>query len=611
VTATRPPEEPGSEFIISKDPLFHPSQIINGPEGGLYIADMREGGNHGRIYRVVPADFRQSRFPSLGQAKTYDLVSLLAQTNGWRRDTAARLLRERRDPAAIPLLTNMLNNSRVPMARVQALHTIDGLNALNEAVVLRGLRDPDEHVREHAVLLCERLIKDGVVSDVLWSQLKLLAGDAAARVRYQLAFTLGAIRRPDRVPLLVQIIKRDPTNRWIESAVLSSLSQGAGDFFVNLAGDARFRNDSWEFLRRLLTMIGVQGRQEEVAQAVDFIDRNGLVERAAIEPRQAYAFLFALGDGLHRNRSGLALVDQQRRLQRFFTQAQVTAVDDTLTAPVRIEAIRLLGVGTYTFGDTGDLLLLLFGTSQPAPVQSAALATLGRFDDARIATNIFSRMQFMTPALRQEAVAVVLGKSGGAAAVLGGFEAGWIGLPDFSSTQLNFLRTHRDSAVSQRAARLFGPFTPQRAGIIEQFRPALRMAGAASRGQPIFSARCAPCHRLGSEGGDAGGNLAPAKSRGKDKLLTAILAPNLEVAPEYAGYVMDTGNLEALIGVIADQSPVTYTIAQAGRVPEVWPKATLQAVLPQPWSIMPEGLEAGLSVQAMADLLEFIMTTPR
>jgi putative membrane-bound dehydrogenase-like protein len=613
VTATRAPEEPASEFIISKDPSFHPSQIINGPEGGLYIADMREGGNHGRIYRIVPSDFRQTRFPSLGQAKAYDLAASLAQTNGWMRDTAARLLHERRDPAAIPLLTNVLNNSRVPTARLHALHTLDGLNGLNEALVLRGLRDPDEHVREHAVLLSERLLKEGVISETLWAQLKLLAGDPAARVRYQLAFTLGSIRRPDRVLLLSQIIRRDPTDRWVESAVLSSLSQGAGEFFVNLAGDGRFRNDTYgqEFLQRLLTMIGVQGRQEEVAQVVDFIDRNALVDRAAIELRHAYAFLFALGDGLHRNRSGLALVDQQGRLQRFFAQAQWTDIDDTLAAPVRIEAIRLLSVSTYTFGDIGDLLLLLFGTSQPFAVQSAALAALGRLDDARIATNIFSRMQFMTPTLRQEAVAAVLGKIGGAGAVLGGFEAGFVGLTDLSSTQLNFLRTHGDSAISQRATRLFGPFTPQRAGILEQFRPAVRMAGTASRGQPIFSARCAQCHRLGTEGRDAGPDLAPAKSRGKDRLLAAILAPNLEIAPDYGGYVMGTGNLETLIGMIPDQSPVTYTIAQAGRAPEVWPKATLQTILPQQWSLMPEGLEAGLSVQGMADLLEFIMTTPR
>jgi putative membrane-bound dehydrogenase-like protein len=121
LSVVRPPNEVSSEFVISKDPLFHPSQIINGPEGALYVADMRDGQDHGRIYRIAPSNFQASHLPLLGQAKTYDLVAFLAQTNGWLRDTCSRLLYERHDPGSVALLTNMLNNSRIPAARVQAL----------------------------------------------------------------------------------------------------------------------------------------------------------------------------------------------------------------------------------------------------------------------------------------------------------------------------------------------------------------------------------------------------------------------------------------------------------------------------------------------------------
>src|SRR5262249_33429162 len=150
----------------------------------------------------------------------------------------------------------------------------------------------------------------------------------------------------------------------------------SGEFFTTLAGDSHFRNDptGQEFLRRLATLIGLQGQREEVAQMVDFIDRAALNDRPILETRLAFAFLAALGNGLHRNRSGLALVDRSNRLQRFYDQALAGASDDTLSPDVRVESIRLLGVSTYMYADFGDLLLMLFGTSQPVAVQSAGLA---------------------------------------------------------------------------------------------------------------------------------------------------------------------------------------------------------------------------------------------
>ena len=613
VTAARAPNEVSSEFVISRDPLFHPTQIINGPEGALYVADMRNGEDHGRIYRITPRNFRAAHFPVFGQAKTYDLVTMLAQTNGWVRDTAARLLYERHDPACVPLLTTMLNNSRLPVARLQALHSLEGMGALTEPVVLRGLRDPDDHVREHALRLCESLIKSRVAPETLWGQLKSMGGDLSLRVRYQLAFTLGQLQRPDRLPVLAQILKRDFGSPWIETAVFSSLSPGAGEFFSTLAADTRFRNDpaGQECLRRLLTLIGVQGQQEDVTQAVDFIDHNALVDRPMLETRLAFSFLFALADGLHRNRSGLALVDRQGRLRRFFDQALTGAADDTLAPAVRVESIRLLSVGSYTYADVGDLLLLLFGTEQADVVQSAGLTALGRLDDQRISTNLFSRLQLMKPAIRKEAVTAVLGRAGGAAAVMGALDTGQVGPADLSPVQINFLRTHKDPGVSQHATRLFGPFAKQRPGILDQAKAAIQMPGAAARSRPVFTARCAACHRLGSEGRAIGPDLGGAKNRGKEKLLADILAPNLEVAPEYTGYVAETGTLETLVGILTDQSKATVTFAQPDGSQAVWPRAALQVLQPQPWGIMPDGLETGLNVQGLADLLDLLMTTPK
>jgi putative membrane-bound dehydrogenase-like protein len=604
VTAARPPEERGTEFLLSRDPSFRPMQVVAGPEGALYIADNQNGNDRGRIYRIVPEHFQQPKPPRLGKARTHELVAELAKNDGWHRDTAARLLFERRDPASVPLLTNMLGGSSLPLARLRALHALDGLGALREEHALRGLRDPDERVRQHAVLLCERLVTDGMVSHTLWNGLRSAAADPSLRVRYQLAFTLGGLRRPDRAPALAEIVRRDPTNSWVQSAVLSSLAEGAGNLFVVLAGDPWFRSEpaGQEFLRRLGAMIGAKGRLDEVSQVLSFIDRTRL------DRPEAFALLYALGEGLRRTQSSLALVDSQARLQRFYSQALDTILDNNAPDAARVEAIRLLGVSSSTFGDVGNWLLLLCEARQSSVVRSAAIAALGRMSDPRILTELIARWPGLTPPLRQQAITALLARNERVAGVVAALEQGRIAAADLSSQQVDFLRTHRDPAISQRAVRLFGPLPVQRPDAVQQFKPALRLRGAAEHGREIFVARCADCHQLGGRGKALGPDLIGARVSGREKILSAILEPNLQVPTDYASCVLETRDGENLIGIKADDNLATITLSQPRGVRIVWPRLNVESIETQPWSLMPEGLDRDLSVQDMADLLDYLMT---
>ena len=84
------------------------------------------------------------------------LVAMLSHPNGWCRDTAQRLLFERQDPAAVAPLRALARTSPDPLARVHALWTLDGLNALDRETLRDGLRADDPHVREQAVRLAAR-----------------------------------------------------------------------------------------------------------------------------------------------------------------------------------------------------------------------------------------------------------------------------------------------------------------------------------------------------------------------------------------------------------------------------------------------------------------------
>ncbi|HYG36091.1 MAG TPA: HEAT repeat domain-containing protein, partial [Clostridia bacterium] len=604
MTAERPADERNTEFLISKDTAFRPAQVISGPDGALYIADMRAGNEQGRIYRVVPEKFKRPKPPELGKAKILDLVSVLAQSDSWHQDTAARLLYERQDAAAIPLLTNMLNNSQLPLVRLQALRALDGVGGLREAHLLRALRDTDPRVREFAIRLTEKLVRDGGISEALWAYLKPLAIDPSLRVRYQMAFTLGEIARPEKAMLLAQILSRDLNNPWIQNAVFSSSSEGAGNLFAVLAGNARFRNDAagLEFLRQLALEIGVSGRMQDVTQTV------GLLAESALDRYQSFVLLGALGEGLRRTRSSLPLVDTQNGLQKFYLSAFEAAIDVSVPERVRVEAVRLLGVSPYTFAEIHDWLLLVCNPPPAPALQSAAVATLCRYDDPLLVRGLFERWRGFGPVVRHNAVDSLLGRSSYVPTVWTAAQSGRISLADLTPTQLNFIRTYREPSISQEATRRFGAVAVKRPQIVDRFKPALKLRGASERGREIFRLRCAECHVVGGQEERLGPNLAGVRVGGKEKVFMSIVEPHANVAPEYATSIVETRDGGNVLGIKIAETPTTITLRLPGNTESVWPKLNVQAVHRQTWSLMPDGLEQNFSVQDMADLLDFLMT---
>src|SRR5947207_11566597 len=125
----------------------------------------------GRIYRVVPEGFKQPPPVRLSRASVAELVATLEHPNGWHRDTAARLLYERNDRAAVPALATLLAQSKSSLGRLHALYALRGLGALEERHLLQALVDDDGIVREHAVRLSEGLLQNGVPSPALWKKL--------------------------------------------------------------------------------------------------------------------------------------------------------------------------------------------------------------------------------------------------------------------------------------------------------------------------------------------------------------------------------------------------------------------------------------------------------
>jgi putative membrane-bound dehydrogenase-like protein len=608
-TAIRAPDERDTEFLVSKDASFEPVQVVNGPDGALYIADFHGGNGFGRIYRVAPEKFEAKGPPGLGRSTTRELATTLAHPDGWHRDTAARLLLERHDPAALSPLTNLLITSRSAVTRLHALRALDGGRWLTATNLFRGLADPDDRVRDQAVLLVEKFLNNGNIPDGIWRRLRIMCGgplaDPSIRVRYQLAFTLGEIRRPDRAEALAAILSRDRQDPWIRAAVLSSLTDGAGQLFVALGNDPKFRDDAagQAFLRQLALVIGMRGRMDEVGQTLDFI------ARANLSPLHGFAFLQSVGEGLRRTHSSLALIDPQGRLNIFYDRAMGAAVEGRATEPVRVEAIRLLGVAPYPFEATGDWLFLLLGSGQTPSVQSAAIATLTSYRERAVVSATLARWTALPPVMRGDALSSLLDLPDRIPAVLDAIERGKIASGDVPQAWVDLLRTFPEPAIRQRAVRLFGSGFVDRPDVVKQYRPALKLKCAPARGHFIFQTRCASCHRVGSEGNDLGPNLALAAIASKENVLEAVLEPNAHRSRGYVTGIIQTRDSRLMIGLISNENAETVTVRQPNGVQIVWPRANIQFLDAQPWSLMPERRERLLTVQDMADLLEFLAPT--
>jgi mono/diheme cytochrome c family protein/glucose/arabinose dehydrogenase len=207
----------GTEFLTSTDERFRPVNASTGPDGALYIVDMARGViqhkgfltyylvaniqdrkletpfNMGRIYRIVPegAKPKQVKLPK----EPAQIAPMLTHANGWVRDTAQRVLVERGDASVVPALEKLASTHASPQTRVQALWTLEGLNALTPKVISTALSDKHEKVRAAAVRL----------ADPATPELLKLAKDPSTEVRLHLAFKLSG--RPEADTALVALLE--------------------------------------------------------------------------------------------------------------------------------------------------------------------------------------------------------------------------------------------------------------------------------------------------------------------------------------------------------------------------------------------------------------------
>ncbi len=607
----RPPDEKNIEFVASRDTWFRPVNFANAPDGSLYVIDMyREviehpwsvpeeikkhldltsGRDRGRIWRLAPDGFKPKPPPKLGAATTAELVAALESRNGWTRDTATRLLCERRDESAVPILEHTVSNALTPLGRLHALRVLHTMRRTSTAV-LHALDDQDEAVRELAVRLTPSLGVKGL-DKAIWAKLTALAErETAPRVQLELLFTLAHLEHKGRPEAIASIARRSAAEPWIRAAILAGPDAAA--VFSLLAADHAFRAkpEAEALLAGLAKSIGARGNED-----------TGAVLRAAKRPKTSFALYASLSEGIVSRTGGRPSYGANE----VYAEARGAMLDNAEPLARRVAAARLLA-----FDDPAEatpVLLLATQAEGASSLRTAAFASLARFpEDAARNDALLARWKTLDPSARIELTRFLAARPSSARQLLGAVEKGAVPAAEIGATEARLLQSSKDAQIAALANKLLAqPNAGTREEVLKQFEPALTAAGDKTKGHEIFTQRCAVCHRLRGEGTPFGPDLESAIPGGKEKLLTHIIDPNREVAPQFAAYTVELKDGAALAGILASETPSEIVLREPLGKETPLPREKIARLQTTGRSPMPEGLEAGLKPEDLANLLAFL-----
>jgi putative heme-binding domain-containing protein len=647
------------DFLVSRDRWFRPVDLKLGPDGALYVADfynriighyevdLRHPGRdreRGRIWRIVwrgtaqaPAAPPRVPFRDLTAASQEELLRLAEHTNLTVRLLARVQLASRFPHVRLPrqvrwdsrTACRTLSGSQDPhQQRAAAEYLI--LHPSAEALphlldLLRTCPPQDTHLRHASRIALRNALRDTTTG---WSV-------AARRLQEQ----------PTDLPRLLDVLHGLPTRAsadflakaWQDAGMTpQALQQRCHLSFEDYLRGVTFlaRHASGDTLRSLAVLLQpelagnseatlriarafFQGRTGQNWEEVFFPAPLENLLRETLQPTQPAASQSLALEVLSLLRPMLPDGPRRQNLDRWASPSLTTLLGHTaVTPPLRQQAITL-AVRDYAATTAPSLVPLLTAPATPPSLREHLMLTLAAQPQALNHPPLRSALR---EALKQapyrlvHAVAVQLATSRpGAELLLQAAQQQELS-PHLLQERLirERVQAHRQPALDQQLTALTKNLPPldqnvqnlirQRTAAFGQHRPDLQ-AGAR-----LFGQHCAPCHRLGSQGGTIAPQLDGIAARGPERLLEDILDPNRNVDPAFRARVILTTDERTLTGlVLPSEDPAVLLLAdttgQSLRIPKKEIVSERETLL----SPMPSNFAQLLAEKDLYDLLAFLL----
>ncbi|MEZ0274290.1 MAG: PVC-type heme-binding CxxCH protein, partial [Roseimicrobium sp.] len=649
------------EFFGSHDEWCRPVNITTGPDGALYVCDMyrryidharffpesfvkthdiRQGENEGRIWRVVPKG-KKARKIEAAPKKVEELVAWLGHENAWQRETAQRLLVEKTDlkmQMLVDAYKALPNEEPVAVGRYPKVLPALHIQAVMRAVAKRN----GESVFDDKYHLANGHDEQGTQSEYAsalysldWQERFFWAmNPKLGRENLFSALSMGRYAQDPEgsrtletmVRQLVEIATGAPDDPWIQKAVLSSASKHAGEVlrqvivsspnpkaYVKLPRfQTAFSQAKSDFVRALASCSSADANAEDFAKAL-----SALNEESGKLTWWKPALLQGLSEGLPKSGGKLGV----KTLAQFTAAppepyktaaAEITTllglVDTVMLdakAPTeqRLACIPLLAQRPWDKAE--PVMRTLLDDGQPLEISTAAFALLKKFGAEKTAPLLYELLPKLGPTQRLEAVKMLTGNGKTVKDFFERIDRGE--LPKAfvdAETRWRYLRP--GNPMHDLALKIFGSPSGDRAAVITAYHDATKTKGDSAKGQQVFATICITCHKVKGLGMEVGPDITDVRIKEKEALLSDILDPNRMVEARWMAYQIDTKDGRMVAGLIAGETSTEVTVKMAAGITEVIPRSNIAKMKCLDASLMPVGLEGGITKEQMADLLAYL-----
>jgi putative membrane-bound dehydrogenase-like protein len=600
--ASRAENEQDCEFLASTDTWFRPVNLATGPDGALYVIDFYRkwvehpqwvandearktvdwgaGSEYGRIYRVVTKDKSKSiAHPvNLASRPSSELVDLLSHPNSWQRETAQRLLLERKAHNSVPALMSLAVSGSSGKGRVHALSVLAGLSQLDEKALIQILADAPPDVQRVAILLSEHSIEG---NPKLAAHVAALANSDDPHVRFQVACALSYVKTsPEKVAAFTTLFRRDGHDAWMRQALFVA-SDDQVSLLINALAASAIPIDqlSIDQIRWLIQVIGSQWSEDNPTIPIQ-------------QPSEFWSGLIALGRG---------------QPKKPISVAQLKETIESEKTPLNL---RLIAIGQLRFADPGDAIAILrplLAADQSLDIQQWAAETAFAVRHPDSANMLLEALHSVTPSVGRLMMDHLISSRDFAPLLLAAIESGTIKASELDPTQKQLLVTRLGEPKSGTAKTLLASSSSERKDdLIRRYATRLDHSKDSAKGRELFQKHCRTCHMRQGDGARVGPDLTGVAGRSPTDILADILDPDRSISADGRSYILLTKAGVVSTGLIAGETATSVTLKKPGGGIESVLRTDIEELRFSGKSLMPEGLEQLMTPDDLANLIAFL-----
>jgi putative heme-binding domain-containing protein len=659
--------EPEPDLLTAHDGWFMPIAIETGPDGCLHILDWYDRYHchqdaerdpagidrlRGRLYRVRYATTPRTLPRNLARDSDTQLIERLKSGNAYLRRTALRLLQERlnqqQNEKLGQLLQEMVFAPALPRrSRLLALWALIGGGQLPSDFLLNLLNSDDPAFRAWGV----RAAGDAKShTPELLARIALLAAVSEPAVQAEVLVAARKIERLDGLAICLDALEFSPADTLLCHQAWQTLSP------LLISEQARFQarveqielNRSpnlAEILPRAMQLIldGSGGEADSANLLLSFLEKPKLspvdeqvalqsvqrlterVQSGGLPPATLVELQTKLQPALDKLLAGD--IDSRLRLPAIWLAASwgdaaaIAAAREMWSNPQTAPTDRAAALDALVTAGAPDILKLVetqwaqFATDH-GELRSRTLAALNRTDAPAVGSFLLAHFQQLNPAEQTQALEILTGRAIWAGQLLDAIEAEHFPATLVNTEQVRKLQSLPDKTIVARAKALWGTVrqerNPDRAEVVARMKTIVKSTpGNSLRGVKVFARSCSQCHRLHDVGYTIGPDLATNGRASLDQLLSNVFDPNLVIGSAYQTRTIATDDGRVVTGLLAEENDKHIVLKLPGGKLETIPRDTIDELVENRVSLMPEGLERQLTPQEVADLIAYLMQLQR